>query len=265
MSAKEHSQHESLKSEEEPQITEEEIALLLEHGDLTPELEELIKQYQQATTPKNHLYPIGSHVAITFSFEKYDLLLLPAIVLNYSAEAESAQVLILTPITTESVPCPEYFGNNKQCTGCSLSHGYDIPVGQILPYEALEETQIDHLQYGKKVWCQSQGDEVWKLGRIIDQLHGPRWRIRLKYRGRKQIVVDLEHIRPFQSVGDDANSEDDKREEWSESDSGTESIDEEIIRSNNRIARNFGRWQEHTTGFGSKMMKKMGYIEVMLE
>lgn len=265
MSAEDQSQHDPSKFEEEqkvvPQITEEEIALLLEHGDLTPELEELIQQYQQATAPTEPLYPIGSHVAITFSFGKYDLLLLPAVVLSYSVESDSAEVLILTPITTNTIPCPEYFGNNKQCTGCSLSHGYSIPVGQILPSEALEETHIDHLQYGKKVWCQTSGDEVWKLGKIIDQLHGPRWRIRLTDRGRKPIIVDLEHLRPFQSVGDDVDSAEDEKEEWSESESGTESVDEEVIRANNRIARNFGIWQEHTTGFGAKMMKKMGYVE----
>lgn len=268
MSAENYLQHDRLKSEEEQkvitQITEGEIALLLEHGDLTPEVQELIQQYQQVTAPKEPLYPIGSQVAITFSFEKYDLLLLPAIVLSYSSDADSAEVLILTPITTDTIPCPDYFGNNKQCTGCSLSHGYSIPVGQILPSEALEETQIDHLQYGKKVWCQAQGDEIWKLGKIIDQLHGPRWRIRLTDRGRKPIITDLEQLRPFQSLGDDGDSGEDDKEEWSESESGTESIDEEIVRANNRIARNFGIWQEHTTRFGAKMMKKMGYVEVTM-
>lgn len=242
------------------QITEEEIALLLEHEELTPELQALIQQYQEAKA--SHTYPIGSHCAITFSFEQYDLLLLPAIILSYSSTA--AQVLILTPVTLDSVPCSEYFGNNKQCTQCQYSHGYNIPIDQILPYEALEETQIDHLQYGKKVWCKTSGNDIWKLGNIIDQLHGPQWRVRLKGKGRKRITVDLEHIKPFQSLGDD-NSQDDEKDEWSESDnSGQEYVDDISSIQIPNVTRSWGTWQNHTTGFGFKMMKKMGYVEVVI-
>lgn len=248
-----------------PLITEEEIALLLQHEELTPELQDLIQQYQQATTiqvseapltkEEEHLYPIGTQCAIIFAFEKYQLLLLPAIILNYSLP-DQAQVLILTPVTKDTIPCAEYFSNNKQCSSCSYSHGYPVSIDHMLPIEALETDSIsDHLQYGKKVWCKKEGEDLWRLGDIIDQLHGPRWRVRLKGGRKRNILnVDLEHIVPFKSLDDNESNE--EEEEWSESD--RESVDDTVEAHD----QNWGSWQAHTTGFAAEMMKKMGYVDV---
>lgn len=246
-----------------PLITEAEIALLLEHQELTPELQELIQQYQQAKTnqevepPKDDAYPVGTHCAIVFAFEKYQLLLLPAIILDYSSP-EQVQVLIITPVTKDTVPCPDYFSNNKQCTSCAYSHGYLIPIDRILPFEALEtDSMLEQLQYEKKVWCKKEGEDIWRLGHIIDQLHGPNWRVQLKGGRKREILnVDLEHIVPFRSL-DDADSHD---EEWSES--YRESVDDHIIEVQDK---KWGSWQAHSTGFAAKMMKKMGYVEVYME
>jgi hypothetical protein len=274
------------KEEEVPSLTAEEIELLLQHEELTPELQDLIEQYQQATSSLQDPKPeseeekedssIGSKCAIIFAFEQYEMLLLPAIILSYSATKEEAQVLVLTPVTTDSIPCTQYFDQQKECPAeslCPHSHGNTVPTEYILPFEALEiDTKLDYLQYGKKVWCKKEGDDLWKLGNIIDQLHGPRWRVRLKKREARQpkrniLNVDADHIMPFKSLGDD-NSYDDENEEWSESD--RESVDDykpnkdDIIidKSNRLYDQSWGSWQVHTTGFAAKMMKKMGYVEV---
>lgn len=278
--------------EELPSITPEELALLLEHEELTPELQDLIEQYQQATSSlqdsapqakeeeekEQHIYPVGSHCAITFEFQHYELLLLPAIILSYTLTREEVQVLVTTPITVDTIPCSHYFSHQQQqqeeaCPPlCPYSHGYTVPIDYILPFEALEtDTKIQNLEYGKKVWCKKEGDEIWKLGNIIDQLHGPRWRVRLKKKNKEPrekkraiLNVDLDHIMPFKGLGN-YDSEDGDKEEWSESDRESVYDDDEITAVGNSYIRadesTWGSWQVHTTGFAAKMMKKMGYVE----
>lgn len=250
------------------------LKLLDNQEELTPEMLALIEEYQQVKKAEEEsLLPIGSQCAITFAFGD-DLVLLPSIVLGYSDSNTVIQVLILTPITNETVPCHDYFSPSSTCqnTTCPQSHGYSLPTEYVTSFESLGTTDTDsliqQLQYGKRVWCKDKDTGVWKLGNIIDQLHGPRWRIRLRDNTKKRFNVDIEHIMPFKSVLDEGNN-DDEQEEWSESD--RESIDDDntILVSEGMIMdrskeNTFGGWQSHTTGFAAKMMKKMGYIEVKM-
>ncbi|CEP18186.1 hypothetical protein [Parasitella parasitica] len=281
-------------------LTEQDILNLLESEDLTPELLDLIEQYQQAQSAtaatatnmetassssiKSPLkevenvcnvssnYNEGDKCAITFSY-KQDMVLLPSIILNLTET--TMQVLILTPITTDTIPCSAYFSQSTcKREFCPYSHGYTIPSEFVVPFEALETHDADKLlaqfQYGKRVWCkQSDTEDLWQLGNIIDQLHGPRWRVRLKD-SKRRIRVDMEHIMPFKSILGDESGKDDHEDmgEWSESDRG-ETTDDDSAKEDDSIYPviaggsddAFGSWQSHTTGFAAKMMKKMGYIQ----
>lgn len=266
-------------------LTDQDILLLLESKDLTPEVLELIEQYQQArsTSDSNDNaeaaaveeaggsseFSIGDKCAITFSY-KDDMVLLPAIIVDIAES--TTQVLILTPITRNTIPCSQYFSQSTSCKkeSCPYSHGYTLPSEFVAPFEALgthnADTLLAQLQYGKRVWCkENDSQDIWQLGNIIDQLHGPRWRVRLKD-SKKRIRVDMEHIMPFKSLLNDEDG--DSMDEWSESDhgdttdieSGAEEDGPAVIASRPDDA--FGSWETHTTGFASKMMKKMGYIQV---
>lgn len=271
-------------------LTEQDILLLLESKDLTPEVLELIEQYQQAQSTSdandnataavqeagdNHSHSefnMGDKCAITFSYEN-DMVLLPAIITEVAES--TTQVLILTPITKNTMPCSQYFSQSTcKREPCPYSHGYTLPSEFVAPFEALgthdADTLLAQLQYGKRVWCkQDDSQDIWQLGNIIDQLHGPRWRVRLRD-SKKRIRVDIEHIMPYKSLLDenDESSQQQDMGEWSESDHGdttdAESVTEEdepvVVAS--RATDTFGSWESHTTGFASKMMKKMGYIQV---
>ncbi|KAL9558262.1 hypothetical protein MBANPS3_001005 [Mucor bainieri] len=270
-------------------LTEQDILLLLESKDLTPEVLELIEQYQQAQSTgdladstataaveetsgnSDHAaFDIGDKCTITFSYES-DMVLLPAIIVDIAES--TTQVLILTPITRNTIPCSEYFSQSTcKEEPCPYSHGYTLPSEFVAPFEALgtqdADTLLAQLQYGKRVWCKEKdSQDIWELGNIIDQLHGPRWRVRLKD-SKKRIRVDMEHIMPFKSLLDDDDENNDQQDmgEWSESDHGdttdTESVaeDEPVIIAS-RPDDAFGSWESHTTGFASKMMKKMGYVQ----
>ncbi|KAI7901009.1 uncharacterized protein BX663DRAFT_515994 [Cokeromyces recurvatus] len=236
-------------------MTEEEIEQILASEDLTPELQNLINEYkelkEQSINGTNELYAIGDHCAIPFSYNDL-LFLLPAIILSYDSAKTLAQVLILTPVTSETIPCTDYFGSQEHCTTdvCQVnrSHGYTIATEYITSFEALE---ADTFHYEQRVWCQE--DELWKLGEVIDEVDDEElkhWRVRLLEKRQQQTVVDVdrEHIIPFKSLLD----EDDQ----------TEAIEEDCIPEviSKPVSEAFGCWQAHTTGFAAKMMQKMGYV-----
>ncbi|KAK4518880.1 uncharacterized protein ATC70_009105 [Mucor velutinosus] len=264
-------------------LTEQDILLLLESKDLTPEVLEWIEQYQQArstsgsndstTTAAKEAghseFNLGDKCAITFSYED-DMVLLPAIIVDITES--TTQVLILTPITRSTIPCSQHFSPSTcKKVSCPHSHGYTLPSEFVAPFEALgthdADTLLAQLQYGKRVWCKEKdSQDIWQLGNIIDQLHGPRWRVRLKD-SKKRIRVDMEHIMPFKSLLDDEDENNHQQDmgEWSESDHGDTTDTESAVEDDPVIASRpddtFGSWESHTTGFASRMMKKMGYIQ----
>ncbi|GAA5795817.1 hypothetical protein HPULCUR_001179 [Helicostylum pulchrum] len=248
-------------------LTKEDIDFLLKHQEITPDLQDLITQYQRATledpiveeehhTPakvelQTEEHKIGSKCAIIIPYDKYQLVLLPAVILG-DILLDQVQVLILTPVTINMVACPAYL-NNDPCSKCSYSHGHTVPINQVLPFEALEMNSIYHnLNYETKVWCKRRPDDVlWKLGCITDQLSSTRWRVKLKSTGT-EIGVDIENLTLFKCLDDDNES----------SESGSESEPEHNSRNNiKQKEESWGGWEAHTTGFASKMMKKMGYVD----
>ncbi|KAI8981990.1 hypothetical protein BDF20DRAFT_818623 [Mycotypha africana] len=238
------------------QLNDHELLQLLEsENDLTPELRELLEEY-----PNDLPYAVGEKCAIPFQYKSYTVLL-PAIILGYNdnSSQQYAQVLILIPITTETIPCPKQLerGTNDCNHGehCPYLHdGYTVPADFLLPFEILEqENMLEQLQYGRKVWCKEDRNETtaWQLGKIIDQTYGPRWRVHRSMRKvrKRTISVDIEHILPFKTLeGNDENDIEDDTE------------DPAIFKTPTIVSDEFGSWQAHTTGFATKMMEKMGYV-----
>ncbi|KAI8353208.1 hypothetical protein BD560DRAFT_217267 [Blakeslea trispora] len=216
--------------------------------------------YSDAANPSPELpYPIGEKCAFTFPIDDAAILL-PAIVTDYHEDNTIIRVMVLTPLTLDTVPCSDYFGQQKRCKdpvkACPHhhSHGYTTPVEFVAPFEALEMDDpgrlAEQLQYGKPVLCKQKDQVVWKRGRIIDQLHGAHWRVRLN--DTKQCIqVDMEQIMPLKDLLHEDTA--DQIEEWSESER-----EEEVVE---KASDEFGGWQVHTTGFAARMMAKMGYVE----
>jgi hypothetical protein len=91
-------------------------------------------------------YPIGSQCAVTFSLDN-DVFLLPAIVLDYPTSS-TINVLPLTPVTQDTVPCPTYFQQSSCEVTCQRSHGYTLPIDLVAPIEIFMEAV---LEYGHRV------------------------------------------------------------------------------------------------------------------
>jgi hypothetical protein len=206
--------------------------------------------------PTPFQYPIGSQCAVTFLLDN-DAFLLPAIVLDYPTHS-TINVLLLTPVTQDTVPCSTYFQQSSCESACQRSHGYTSPIELIAPIEILTENVLD---YGHRVWCKTDNDPVWIMGRIVDQLQDLRWRIKLRGHYKRTAVVDPEYVIPYKSLLDEEGSSSSTTTDKEGVDAvrEEEEEEEEAVKA---IGDAFGSWQLHTTGFASKMMKKMGYIEV---
>ncbi|KAI9471865.1 MAG: hypothetical protein EXX96DRAFT_339169 [Benjaminiella poitrasii] len=246
-------------------MNEEEIEQLLTLENLTPELQSLIEDYKQLkaqeeqaltqTSEQVFTFSVGARCAIPFSQDEL-MFLLPALILSYNDDNTMAQVLILTPVTKETMPCNDYFGSQEYCTTtdqCQFhrSHGYAIPTEFLTSFDALE---TDCFQYKQRIWYQK--DEIWQLGQIIDEIMSDDgticWRVNNQQKGQ-QTIVDREHIIPYKSLLDDETPSDNE-----EAYSSDASEDHHVAKS--VVDTGFGHWQAHTTGFAAKMMQKMGYV-----
>lgn len=206
------------------------------------------------------MYPIGSQCAITFSLDN-EIFLLPAIVLEYPTSV-TIKVLLLAPVTRDTVPCSAYF-QQLPCDGtCQKSHGYIIPIDLIAPIESLTETSFE---YRQRVWCKTNNNPVWMAGRIIDQLENDQWRIKLSGNLKRTVDVEPEYLIPCKSLldeeGSSSSSVTDKEDDIDPANVKEEEDHYHAVRA---VEDTFGSWQLHTTGFASKMMKKMGYVEVIM-
>ncbi|KAI8141080.1 hypothetical protein BJV82DRAFT_620755 [Fennellomyces sp. T-0311] len=160
--------------------------------------------------------------------------LLPAIVID-SGSAQST-VFIMTPITEDTVPCTDYLAG-RQCE-CN-QHGITFANDELLPMEALLQ---DEYHLDQRVWVKDS-DAVYVMARVQDALATGEWRVELASTRQSRTVSTLIPVKdllegdePQQEVSSDEEVEVEQRQEG------------------------WASWQAHTTGFGAKMLAKMGYV-----
>ncbi|KAI8981038.1 hypothetical protein BDB01DRAFT_795092 [Pilobolus umbonatus] len=207
-------------------------------------------------------YAVGDKCGITYVHQDH-ILLLPALILGYP-DNENIEVLILTPISVDTVPCEYYFGQQQQCEAtCPLyhSHGYIQPIEYVVPYNVFDTS--DMLHPGNKIWYKEEGMELWKSGVLVDAMDDTCWHIEIRdpqTKKRKYITVQIENMIPYKSLDDEVSDE----EESVETDVSDFVKDDSVKDDSVDILSTpsgWGEWQAHTTGFAAKMMKKMGYVE----
>jgi hypothetical protein len=101
------------------------------------------------------------------------------------------------------------------------------------------------------------------VGRIVDQLQDHRWRIKLRGHYKRLVVVEPEYVTPYKSLLEEEGSSSSSIAD-NEDDSAVEEAKDDDDGALRTVEDVFGSWQLHTTGFASRMMKKMGYVEVTL-
>ncbi|RCH87637.1 hypothetical protein CU097_008083 [Rhizopus azygosporus] len=232
-------------------LSEEEIQLLLQKKDeLSPELIQLLEEYENLKSSEQP-FDMGENCGITFSFN-HRIFLLPSVVISYPSQNDIT-VIILTPLTKETLPCHQFLAGHCQ-DPCPLghSHGYMLPREYAVPYNALDLDNLpEQLQSDASVWYKDKESMLWKEARVVEQISETSWKVRNS--ARQEFIVELGDIIPIRELGSLEESEH-KVQDKEESDV----IDYEMTE---RAPNTWGGWQAHTTDFAARMMKKMGYQE----
>jgi len=178
---------------------------------------------------------------------------------------DMARVVFLNPTHRSMRTCP-YFLEDK-CSfaedACRYCHGAVVLLSELKPFK---EPDFASVRIGSRCLAKDEEDSIWYPATVVDIL------TECKYNVQFDITlvlrfVDLHDILPVEDYEEDAvliNS-DSEVNDWkgviriseSEDDDGESSA---YQWNTNAINVDFGTWEMHTRGIGSKLMKKMGYI-----
>ncbi|CAJ0831708.1 17828_t:CDS:2 [Entrophospora sp. SA101] len=130
---------------------------------------------------------------------------LPAIILTINKEENTCKVLILTPITSSTRICENFLAN--QCTTAKLcsknfSHGEEVTLELLAPYEILGAGGVDSYKIGKKVWAKYNKDNVWYMAKLVEiGSNGRGFKVKFKgYENNGIVTVNWEkHTKGFAS------------------------------------------------------------------
>ncbi|XP_076059089.1 zinc finger CCCH-type with G patch domain-containing protein-like [Oratosquilla oratoria] len=188
---------------------------------------------------------------------------------NVDLEGPKVRVLFSQPTSKEMSTC-KYFLDGKchySDKDCRFAHGTIVPVTDLKEFV---DPDFDSIEEGSRVLAR-YSDNIWYSAEVQDVLED-RSAFSVKYDNYTSVVeVKLHDMWPIQSDEDN-----DKLEETSVSekpsrsaDDGSESDESEgestffvptSVWLQNSLSQKLGDWEKYTTGIGSKLMAKMGYI-----
>lgn len=143
-------------------------------------------------------------------------------------------------------PCDFYLSGKCDFENCKYSHGETFAFSKLRPYR---DPNYKLLKRKCHVLAKSE-KSLWKKGIVTEVCHDQKI-CKVKIHGKLQENCFSEVLPPDFDLSDDSESE-------SESDS--DRTDDLVNHSNVfQIDDKFGEWEKFTTGFGSKMMEKLGY------
>lgn len=172
-----------------------------------------------------------------------------AIVLGVeSINDRTVKVLLSQPTRLDHKPCSHFL--NQTCRfgeKCRYSHGFVVAVDDLLDYlDPNDQT----FSVGQSVICQHGNDGLWKSG-TIETVESE----------NHLCVVRFKHFDGFDAIPFGSMMITDSSTSTLLSDD--ENLDEEVpVTLEFRPTLNldeFGQWERHTRGIGSKLMAKMGY------
>lgn len=163
----------------------------------------------------------------------------------------TVKIFFLNPIIPGMKPCSHYLNNT--CTyeaTCKFSHGEIISYSKLQPYQAPNFRRL-------KKKCHvlvKTADELWKQATIVELSKKSRIaQVKFHNPGKTVECSFAEILPPIASNADDSS-------DLSTADEA-QSDDESLCEVKNvfTVNDNFGEWEKHTKGFGSKMLEKLGY------
>lgn len=161
-------------------------------------------------------------------------------------------ILFLHPINKSMIPCPFYLdGNCKyESADCRFSHGELMALKDLKDYK-----EPNYSLLKKKCDVLAKQDQLWSRGIVKSvDFDLKKCKVRISH---KEVNCDFANVFPIE------HDEDESDLTTSDSDSEIENVlvppisFSNLFHPKNNSA--LGEWEQFTTGFGSKMMAKMGY------
>ncbi|XP_068208151.1 zinc finger CCCH-type with G patch domain-containing protein-like isoform X1 [Palaemon carinicauda] len=195
---------------------------------------------------------------------------------NIDLDCPKVRVLYVQPMSMEMLTCRYFMSGRCKFSedSCRFSHGKIVEVSDIRKYS---EPVYEDLQPGSRVLVQ-HSEDLWAAATIQDILED-RSAFCVKYDKSKKVaeVQAVEMIPMICEDGPDNDEEAESIEEKIRDDysirSGNEEMSDEDDSDDERsvfvptstwfqcsLTQRLGDWEKYTTGIGSKLMQKMGYI-----
>lgn len=164
----------------------------------------------------------------------------------------SLKVLFLNPIVDKQKPCEQYL--NAKCSDddeCEFSHGQSVLLSQLQPYQ---DPNYSLLKKRTHVLIRTESS-LWKPGTLLEVSQSLRnCQVKLNNSGKVFECPFVDILPPIETGSDCSDLSDlSSNEDYNEGDLYT-------VRNVFSLENNFGEWEKHTTGFGSKMLSKLGYV-----
>ncbi|KAM7410884.1 hypothetical protein PAMA_021042 [Pampus argenteus] len=171
------------------------------------------------------------------------------------SDGEEAQVRVLYvhPTQKSMKPCPFYLEDKCRFQdNCRFSHGEVVYVSELREFL---ECDLSKLEEGSSCLARHE-DGLWYPAKITD-IDSGFYTVKFDSLLLKDVVVEADSVIPPLREDDPLSSESDLDDEYDAAYAKVmDSAVESIVTLN---TSNFGGWEAHTRGIGSKLMLKMGY------
>ncbi|XP_047463202.1 zinc finger CCCH-type with G patch domain-containing protein [Mugil cephalus] len=171
-------------------------------------------------------------------------------------EEAQVRVLYIYPTQKSMKPCPFYLEDKCRFQdNCRFSHGEVVYVSELREFL---ESNLSNLEEGSSCLARHE-DGIWYPARITD-IDSGFYTVKFDSVLLKDVVVEADCIIPPLREDDPPASDSDLDDAEYGEDMGYAKVVDSAVESAAMLnAANFGGWEAHTRGIGSKLMLKMGY------
>ncbi|KAE8293140.1 Zinc finger CCCH-type with G patch domain-containing protein [Larimichthys crocea] len=170
-------------------------------------------------------------------------------------EEEQVRVFYVYPTQKSMKPCPFYLEDKCRFPdNCRFSHGEVVYVSELREFL---ESDLSNLEEGSSCLAR-QEDGIWYPAKI-KEIDSGYYTVKFDSLLLKDAVVEADCIIPPLREDDALSSDSDLDDTGDGDEMGYAKVldsEESTVTSN---SANFGGWEAHTRGIGSKLMLKMGY------
>ncbi|XP_074536706.1 zinc finger CCCH-type with G patch domain-containing protein [Halichoeres trimaculatus] len=174
------------------------------------------------------------------------------------SDEEEAQVRVLYvhPTQRSMKPCPFFLEDRCRFKeDCRFSHGEVVYVSELREFL---ETDLSNLEEGSSCLARHE-DGIWYPAKIRE-IDSGFYTVKFDSLLLKEVVVEADAIIPPLREDDPSSSESDPEDTGDGDNLAYAKVIESAVEAKESLnSANFGGWEAHTRGIGSKLMLKMGY------